>query len=311
MRRIITLMAVLGVFTYFSACTDEISAPSEEATAKQESSSKKEDSKKEDSKKENSKKEDSSNKKDSKDDAPEDSTVIKDSVTVKKDTIREKVYIIDSATVEDPYYSSGVPFCWSDECRENYSAGAEEPTSSSSEDDDEGAASMEVPSENPPIIKGDKMTDVRDSQTYALQTIAGKLWMAENLRFKSPNGLFCKVNGGDDMCEKYGSYYSRPVALKVCPGGWRLPTEEEIQAADAEVDEEWWILAGRFKYNSETGEPTDYGLENQQSYYWISSNDHSSWRVQPDSKEHVLQSKDAGNGRAYNVRCVQDDSAKE
>jgi hypothetical protein len=156
-----------------------------------------------------------------------------------------------------------------------------------------------------PKIEGDKMTDLRDNQTYKLITIGGTRWTDSNIKFKPTKGFYCEDGEGEDVCAKYGVFYSYGAAQSACPSGWRLPTQAEVEAADAVQPHEWWTIGGRFKLD-ESGNATEYGLSDGQGYIWIVQNDsYSSWRVKDysEDKEHAFQ-KSEGH-RAYNVRCVQ------
>ncbi len=210
-----------------------------------------------------------------------------------------------SSSYPQPYSSSG-PFCWSKECKDN--AAAYVPASSSSAISIEVTMSSEV--QVPPIITGNtSMTDQRDGKTYKLEKVGSTLWMAENLNFETETGSYCVGKKNDenfDACKDYGRFYILATAKKVCPAGWRLPTEDEVLAADNIVEEEWWTLGGRFK--DLDSDNITYGLNKEQGYIWISSSEHSSWRVQPDTKEHEMQAMSAATNRAYNVRCVQDNA---
>lgn len=210
--------------------------------------------------------------------------------TVTKDST---IYLSSNSHYETPYMSNGV-FCWSEKCE------AAAATASSSSASIEVTISSEA--QIMPIVSETQMTDLRDNKVYKLQTIAGTHWMAQNLDFATESGSFCSHGSSGDMCQIYGRYYSLNAAKRACPGGWRLPSLEEVKAADSAVDEEWWTLAGRFKYDGET--TTEFGLDEQQGYWWL--NNGASWRVQPDKDEHVEQSLGAADGRAYSVRCVED-----
>lgn len=230
-----------------------------------------------------------------------------DSVVVDHDTVTKQVVIIQDAdlgSVPTPNYSSGV-FCWSEECKTKYAGQTANPNlqSSSSMVIDIG---MSVEQPVYPKIEGDKMTDLRDNQTYKLITIGGTRWTDSNIKFKPTKGFYCEDGEGEDVCAKYGVFYSYGAAQSACPSGWRLPTQAEVEAADAVQPHEWWTIGGRFKLD-ESGNATEYGLSDGQGYIWIVQNDsYSSWRVKDysdDDKEHAFQKSEGP--RAYNVRCVQ------
>ena len=49
--------------------------------------------------------------------------------------------------------------------------------------------------------------------------------MADNLNYEMPNS-WCYAESQSN-CEKYGRLYTWQAALKACPDGWHLPSEEE------------------------------------------------------------------------------------
>lgn len=219
---------------------------------------------------------------------------------VKDSVVHETVYLSSSGKRPVPYSSAGDdPFCWDDkDCK------PATPASSSS------IASIEInissEAQNPPTVSGNTLTDNRDGKSYKIETIGGKLWMAENLNFETKSGYYCKTASSDDMCASYGGFYSYSGALRACPSGWRLPTQAEVEALDKNVKHEWWQVGGRFKLAD--GEATDYGLEDEQGYIWIEANDeYSSFRIKNYNEDspHELQSGSTGE-RAYNVRCISD-----
>lgn len=77
-------------------------------------------------------------------------------------------------------------------------------------------------------ISGEKgtFTDIRDGQSYRwIKMDDGKIWMAENLNYKTKNSYCYDVN--DNYCGKFGRLYTWNAAEFACPEGWSLPLEAE------------------------------------------------------------------------------------
>ena len=88
-------------------------------------------------------------------------------------------------------------------------------------------------SSTPHIIKDPNLfTDPRDGQSYKTVKLKdGNIWMAQNLNFDVGEG--CWFYDNDPKYEQeYGRLYTWEAALKACPEGWHVPS-----------DEEWWTLA--------------------------------------------------------------------
>lgn len=76
-------------------------------------------------------------------------------------------------------------------------------------------------------VKTGRFTDERDQQQYTWVQYNHLQWMQQNLRVDVP-GSYCP-DGNCGNLDDYGRLYEFNVACKVCPQGWRLPSDEEWQ----------------------------------------------------------------------------------
>ncbi|MDR0306803.1 MAG: hypothetical protein LBI42_08195 [Chitinispirillales bacterium] len=68
--------------------------------------------------------------------------------------------------------------------------------------------------------------DTRDFQMYVTILMPdGKTWMMQNLNYNG-TGSWC-FDESSAYCETYGRLYNWDAAVKACPSGWRLPTDQE------------------------------------------------------------------------------------
>jgi uncharacterized protein (TIGR02145 family) len=70
--------------------------------------------------------------------------------------------------------------------------------------------------------------DQRDDQTYTWAKMEdGKIWMTENLNYKTANS-WCYDNE-EGQCQENGRLYNAAASKNACPDGWHLATDEEWQ----------------------------------------------------------------------------------
>ena len=69
--------------------------------------------------------------------------------------------------------------------------------------------------------------DVKPSNGIEFVRIGEQVWMAKNMD-TDVSGSFC-YKGDSLNCKKYGRLYTWDAAQKVCPDGWRLPTENDFR----------------------------------------------------------------------------------
>jgi uncharacterized protein (TIGR02145 family) len=76
----------------------------------------------------------------------------------------------------------------------------------------------------------ENLTDPRDGYRYPIVAIGGLRWFAENLRFRTADSRCYEKDEAN--CEDHGRLYRWRDALKACPAGWRVPSEEDWRALE-------------------------------------------------------------------------------
>ena len=67
--------------------------------------------------------------------------------------------------------------------------------------------------------------DSRDGQIYPTVQIGTQCWLQKNMNYNTGNSWCYEDNSSN--CDIYGRLYDWHTALKVCPKGWHLPSDEE------------------------------------------------------------------------------------
>src|SRR5262245_5816625 len=73
-------------------------------------------------------------------------------------------------------------------------------------------------------------TDPRDGYRYPVVVVGSLRWFAENLRFATADSRCYWSDQAN--CEDHGRLYRWDDAMRACPGGWRLPSENDWRALE-------------------------------------------------------------------------------
>jgi uncharacterized protein (TIGR02145 family) len=100
------------------------------------------------------------------------------------------------------------------------------------------------------VITYDTLADERDGKTYrTVRMPDGKVWMAENLNYQTPDSSWCYDNN-TDSCAKYGRLYAWNASKISCPAGYHLPSYEEWVDLGQAAGGHWWIRGDVFGYGA-------------------------------------------------------------
>jgi uncharacterized protein (TIGR02145 family) len=170
----------------------------------------------------------------------------------------------------------------------------------------------------------DKFTDQRDANSYRTITVAGAIWMGENLRFTGvETGAFCFDNDPNNLAA-YGVLYEWKTAMKACPAGWHLPSGSEYRslANTFETETSWGkSKPGHVSFGIQLAGMQDYeGIfteMDESGYYWTSTeydeNEAEFFScliinnrpvVDISRKEDMPDIHGAEKSNKYSVRCV-------
>jgi len=166
--------------------------------------------------------------------------------------------------------------------------------------------------------------DPRDGKVYKTVKIGTQTWFAENLNYEA-EGSVCYENNPDN-CAKYGRLYNWETAMKVCPKGWHLPSNDEwnvlVEFAGGEgVAGDKLKTKSGWREDNGTDELSfsalpggigflgDYGLIGYYGYWWSAFSKYSCyyayWHGMTYSEEGAAE-EDFEPYFLRSVRCLQD-----
>jgi uncharacterized protein (TIGR02145 family) len=170
-------------------------------------------------------------------------------------------------------------------------------------------------------------TDPRDGEIYKTVTIAGQVWMADNLNFATNEGSWC-YNEENSYCDIYGRLYTWNAAQEGCPRRWHVPSADEweqlinasggVQEAGLELKaaEGWKDSAAKGTnssgFSALPGGARNYGAvcvrAGTHGYYWsVTEMGGGAWYFELSYDKSVIN-KYASNhkGPGFSVRCLKD-----
>jgi len=112
------------------------------------------------------------------------------------------------------------------------------------------------------IPKTGKTNDVKQ---YKTAKIGNKVWMAENMNYKTSIGNSWCFEDDDFYCQKYGRLYDWNTAAKVCPVGWHLPSDSEWNELQKSAGKGLAAAISALKGGFRDNDAYEYTVEQQRS----------------------------------------------
>jgi uncharacterized protein (TIGR02145 family) len=196
------------------------------------------------------------------------------------------------------------------------------------------------PRNTPMNEPGNRFVDARDGRVYRTVTIGGLVWFAENLAYmprvsaiSGQGGIWVYAFESADVGEArktaeyaaFGNLYDWETALRSCPEGWHLPSDEEWQLLEISVGMTTDEANGRSWRGSDQGTRLKQGgdtgfdvvlagwrsgdgrvaFRDEHANFWTSTSvDHRAYERLFNVRRTTV-GRDLGNkAAAFSVRCV-------
>jgi len=162
----------------------------------------------------------------------------------------------------------------------------------------------EVPYEQRLVDPPGTFTDSRDGKKYKTVEIGTQTWMAKNFDYTTDYSR-C-YNDSDQNCEIYGRLYNWNEAKKICPWGWRLPSNEDWQTLMAHIGG-LGTAGKKLKANSGLWQ-TNTGTDDYEFHALPAGNCNSnSFENMGVSSNWWSEQHNSGNGWSQNLSGTKDD----
>lgn len=166
--------------------------------------------------------------------------------------------------------------------------------------------------------------DSRDDQTYGTTEINGLTWMTDNMNYEGNNLGWAHLDD-PSYTTTYGRLYDWSMASSVCPSGWRLPTQQEVEnltetIANNEMKvqpNEFNLIAGGLRQNDQGQyvDKTEYQLFESFGFFWTSTEvlqdrvdangeEISAFTLTYDKSKNIVDVAPANKEHGFSVRCV-------
>jgi uncharacterized protein (TIGR02145 family) len=161
--------------------------------------------------------------------------------------------------------------------------------------------------------------------------IGNQVWMTQNVNVATP-GSWCYEDRLVN-CDKFGRLYTWEAAMRICPAGWHLPSDDEWKAlemtlglsreeADA-IKGRGTTVADKLKPGGSSGfeaqmggyflpEDGKFHRGGQVATYWTMTpgDDGGAWHRDIDLRTPKIWRSTVQKGTGCSVRCVQDSPGK-
>ena len=170
-----------------------------------------------------------------------------------------------------------------------------------------------------------EFTDSRNHITYGTVKIGSQVWLSENLNY-SMDGSYC-FDDDSENCEIFGRLYTWDAAMKACPEGWRLPSDDDFYTlqkfaggldAGLQLKSTSWFGNDTYNfsvistgYRNTSSRYVDLG---KYAFFWTSTENQynheqaGDFRFEKKSSMHGSFKDDKING--FSVRCIKGSQAE-